>query len=319
MGGSSHQKKNEDNKQLDTYTSNESIFLRGENSIQTSLGDKRDHHKQQTLNDLYARRVLAEQEKERITRLEDERANISQQKRIATDNKNELGLSEKQKISQIENWKTNINTLKKPNIPKNKSDFASMPKHLKSYNDFYNNLISLSGITQNIVNAAMRVFTQEGFLNADPKNGAVAGIIKDTLEGTFKESRIPIDTPSKDLTIAQRVAIYVAHFNMALKEADGVNTFDKIPDETGHLLIADMVFRNGKSGTGKIIQDAINMIEPGTFNFPEEEPRTFGKETMYIFNAMLANPKLRNKFLNFIADLRTKKFDESWRNDPLRD
>ncbi len=130
----------------------------------------------------------------------------------------------------------------------------------------------------------------------------------------MKELGIPADIQPSQLTYAQRLDVYRAHADLmtVLGKMGGAVALEKIGDQKAAMALSDVLFRGGGSGGAKLLQGAINRVDPGRVT----EDGKMGPETFEAFRSLAEDESTRCKMLRALADLRNVKWPhEDGRNE----
>ena len=159
--------------------------------------------------------------------------------------------------------------------------------------------------------AYMEVFAAEGGDSVNPENGAMSGIKNDTLDELIQKQfvkGIKRGTKAKDLSLNERARIYREYFDFAMNEVGGSSAFGRIDDVEAASAVADTLFRNGRTGGGQMVREAINKLAPETLAMHgatgKELP--FNETALAAFQKVIADPTTRQSFLHALADIRIK-------------
>ena len=115
--------------------------------------------------------------------------------------------------------------------------------------------------------AYMEVFAAEGGDSVNTSNGAKSGITNATLDELIHRKfvkGIKRGTKAASLSLGERARIYRDYFDFAMNELGGSSAFGRINNAEAASAVADTLFRNGRTGGGQMIREAINKIAPGT-------------------------------------------------------
>jgi len=215
-----------------------------------------------------------------------------------------------------EQGKADENAISLPPIPSTKKDWFKGKEH--EWEEFHEATSQLPGITKNEHAAYMHIFGQEGGHKKNEKSTASAGLLQETADiylGEGSLSDIPKGTPTETLPADAKATIYRNILDDEFPKIGGHKVLNDIDDELGAVALAEGMFRLGHGNASKVIQTAMNKIDP-TFTDDDE---VFGSNTRAKYKELIHSPEHRDQLLNAIADGYTNKFpDEAERFDTLR-
>jgi hypothetical protein len=159
--------------------------------------------------------------------------------------------------------------------------------------------------------AYMDIFAAEGGNSYNSKGKAMSGIKDTTLDGLIDGQYVKgfkKGTKSKTLTLDERAGIYRNYFDFALNMIGGSSAFGRFRDAEAASAVADTLFRNGRTGGGYMIRQAINKLAPGTLALRGATGKKlpFNETALAAFQKVIADPAKRQDFLNNLADIRIK-------------
>ena len=158
--------------------------------------------------------------------------------------------------------------------------------------------------------AYMEIFAAEGGVTQHKGTSTWSGIEQDTLDELIAKRflrNIKPGTTPKSLSIEQRAEVYRAYFDFALSLAKGSATLTRIGDPEATAAFADALFRHGRTGGARLIQQAINRVartKVGTTG-------PAGEQTVRAFAGLAAAPKSRRLLLDALGDERWDKVKNS--------
>lgn len=187
--------------------------------------------------------------------------------------------------------------------PANKSDFFKSRNPSGTWDDFRGEVQSLPDTGQAGKFALVEVFGQEGGVPKDSASTASAGILQRTLDNA-KGAGVPglekATTPN-GLTNEQRAAVMRYKLDREeLSHVGGVKALDKIGDNQAAAALADTLYRHGGVEGPRLLQRAINDVEPGAV------PKTgfMGKQTLEAYSRLASSPETKGRLLDALAEQR---------------
>jgi hypothetical protein len=164
---------------------------------------------------------------------------------------------------------------------------------------------SLPSGSPNEQRAYAEIFAAEGGNEVDRFSNAASGITPATLDELIDRGLVKgigKGTPPKTIRLDRRPEIYRAYFNFALDRAGGSTTLSRIPDADAAAALADTLFRHGRTGGAKILQNAINSVNPGAVSVSGPA----GPETLREFIGIASDQKKVARLLDAIGNERAR-------------
>ncbi len=164
---------------------------------------------------------------------------------------------------------------------------------------------SLPAATHNEQRTYAEIYAAEGGDDIDRSSGAMSGITPSTLDELIEKGfikGISKGTPPTAIPLDQRAEIYRAYFDFALNRAGGSTALSRIPDADTAAALGDTLFRHGRTGGAKIIQNAINSVSAGSVAVSGP----VGPNTMGAFIRIAADPNKTGRLLDAIGNERAK-------------
>lgn len=206
--------------------------------------------------------------------------------------------------------------LRKPVVsdpPAGKKDLAGVRDHWMRFNDA---VARLPDVTDTERHVYSRIFAAEGGMDVDKAGGAVAGVTPDTLKylKTRDKSLSSLPDDPRKLNHDQAALFYRGYSDYVLRNAGGVSALDQIGDWNTAAAVADTVYRDGASGGGKLVGEAIrktiDKIDPneakrlGVDDYAAGD--TVGSESLAAIKT-LERAGHGDIFRGILADIRTEK------------
>jgi hypothetical protein len=181
----------------------------------------------------------------------------------------------------------------------------------KNWNEWSGAVGRLSKLHSAEKRAYMDIFAAEGGNEYDPRGRAMSGIQDRTLRALIDRKYvkgIKRGTDLRNLTFDQRAMIYRNYFDFAMNQVGGSAAFGRLGDAEAASAVADTLFRNGRTGGGKMIREAINKVTPGTLTIRGATGNAlpFNETALAAFRKIVADPAKRQGFLDALADIRIK-------------
>jgi len=173
------------------------------------------------------------------------------------------------------------------------------------WTDWSNATRSLPAVTPNEQRAYTEIYAAEGGDEIDPSSGAISGITPSTLDELIEKGfikGIAKGTPPTSIRLERRPEIYRAYFDFALNRAGGSSVLSRIPDADAAAALADTLFRHGRTGGARILQNAINTVNPGAVSVSGPA----GPETLRKFIGIASDPNKVGRLLDAIGNERAK-------------
>lgn len=187
--------------------------------------------------------------------------------------------------------------------PANKADFFKSKNPPGTWDDFRGKVQSLPDTGTDGKFALVEVFGQEGGVPKDGGSTASAGILQRTLNNA-KDAGVPglerTTTPDK-LTNEQRAAVMRYKLDREeLSHVGGIKALERIGDNQAAAALADTLYRHGGVDGPRLLQQAINDVEPGAV------PKTgfMGKQTLEAYGRLASSPETKGQLLDALADQR---------------
>lgn len=182
-----------------------------------------------------------------------------------------------------------------------KAVFARDPQ---AWPDWLKAVDGLPGVSPSEKRAYSEIFAAEGGGRPDPASGAASGILQGTLDDLITRGKvhgIAPGTKPKDLPLGKRVDVYRGYFDDVLHTVGGHGALGKLDLLTASAL-GDTMMRHGRRKGAALLQQAINQVSPGAVGVDGAMgPKTFGA-----LRRLSADPEDRRKFLDALANQRTK-------------
>ena len=188
-------------------------------------------------------------------------------------------------------------------VPAYRAQVFNNFQNVKAWSNFLGALQGVPGLSRAEQKAFADIFAAEGGLIAD--RSTVAGITQKTLDDIIARGHvigIKAGTKPVGLNMNERVRVYRGYFDLALRRAGGSKAMRLIGDSDAASAFADVVFRHGSTGGGRIIQIAINVVSRN----PVTVDGVVGPNTMKAFAELVADPSSRRALLQAIAGERRR-------------
>jgi len=212
-----------------------------------------------------------------------------------------------------------------PGVPAYKSGFFTNPANNPpgTFQRFTGAVGNLTGATATETRIYQEIFAAEGGVDVAP-NGASSGITRTTLNDTIDRQRfsaVPRGTRPDQLTIDQRAAFYRAYFDDVLGAAaaalstgrgpqsaliKGHELLSQINDPFAAVAFADALFHHGRGNGTRVIQQAIEELDPSGPGDPNKIDGKMGPSTLKNFQRLAADPTKRSALLNVLSKKRAQ-------------
>jgi hypothetical protein len=195
-----------------------------------------------------------------------------------------------------------------PPVPVHKRDVFKSPKQQRAWADFNHALGDLPDANEVEKLAYPDIFAVEG--GVIPDGSTVAGISTERLKELKNQiPSVTAKTLPKDLTPQQQVQFYRAHLDDVAQSAGGIQALEDINDPGVASYVADTLFREGKTGGPKKIQDALNkVLGAGTVN----ENRIFDANTLNNIKQVIQTADQRQVFMEKLYENRVVTHPSDW-------
>lgn len=151
--------------------------------------------------------------------------------------------------------------------------------------------------------AYLEIFAAEGGCRVDPRGPAASGLVPATLDELIARRRlrhVAPGTPPARLSLDQRAAAYRGYFDEVLAAVSGHAALARIGDPAAAAAFADTLFRHGRRGGSRLIQQAIAGVDGGGLSIDGRQ----GPATLAAYCRLAAAPATRRRLVDALADAR---------------